>query len=85
MPPAWVILALADSVNLRAATVSLGTSSILSSSVTVETTTTVLSLFYPRCFTSLVSERGGLLTLEETSLLRTVLQNLESVLLERNL
>merc|ERR550532_1639743 len=77
-PPALVILALA-------ATVSLGTSSILTSSVTVETTTTVLSLFSPRCLTSLVRERGGLLTLEETSLRRTVLVNLESVLLDKNL
>merc|ERR1719273_632263 len=64
-PPALVILALAASVNLSAATVSFGTSIILSSSVTVETTTTVLSCFSPRCFTSLVRERGGLLTLDE--------------------
>ena len=85
LPPALVILALAASVNLSAATVSLGTSSILSSSVTVETTTTVLSLFSPRCLTSLVRERGGLLTLEETSLRRTVFVNLESVLLDKNL
>merc|ERR1719507_2601624 len=79
LPPALVILALAASVNLSAATVSLGTSIILSSSATV------LSCFSPRCFTSLVRERGGLLTLEETSLRRTVLQNLESVLLDKNL
>merc|ERR550539_394526 len=85
LPPALVILAPAASVNLSAATVSLGTSIILSSSVTVETTTTVLSCFSPRCFTSLVRERGGLLTLDETSLRRTVLQNLESVLLDKNL
>merc|ERR1719400_1910726 len=52
LPPALVILALAASVNLSAATVSLGTSIILSSSVTVETTTTVLSCFSPRCFTN---------------------------------
>jgi hypothetical protein len=37
------------------------------------------------CLTSLESERGGLFTLEETSLLKTVLQKPESVLLERNL
>lgn len=41
--------------------------------------------FFPRCLIILVSESGGLLTLDETSLRRTVLQNLASVLLERNL
>ena len=43
-PPALVILALAVSVNLRAATFSFGTSRSLTSSVTVPTNTTVLSL-----------------------------------------
>lgn len=43
-PPALTILALAVSVNLRAATVSLGTSRSLVSSVTVPTTTAILSL-----------------------------------------
>ena len=46
MPPASVILALAVSVNLRAATVILGTLSTLLSSVTVPTTTAVLFLRY---------------------------------------
>jgi hypothetical protein len=41
--------------------------------------------FFPRCLIILVSESGGLLTLDETSLRRTVLQNLESVLLDKNL
>ena len=44
LPPLLRILALAASVNLRAATVNLGTSSILLSSVTVPTTTAILSL-----------------------------------------
>jgi hypothetical protein len=43
-PPALTILALAVSVNLRAATVILGTSRSLISSVTVPTTTAILSL-----------------------------------------
>jgi len=43
-PPALTILALAVSVNLRAATVILGTSRSLMSSVTVPTTTAILSL-----------------------------------------
>jgi hypothetical protein len=43
-PPALTILALAVSVNLKAATVSLGTSMSLMSSVTVPTTTAILSL-----------------------------------------
>jgi hypothetical protein len=41
--------------------------------------------FFPRCLTILLRETGGLMVLEATSLLRTVLQNLDSVLLERNL
>ena len=92
-----MILALAVSVNLRAATVSLGTSKILLSSVTVPTITAVLCLntrsfqiiatyvFFPKFLISFESESGGLLILEERSLLRTVLANDESVLLERNL
>ena len=44
MPPFSRILALAVSVNLSAAIVSLGTSSILLSSVTVPTTTAILPL-----------------------------------------
>merc|ERR1712230_2372 len=44
-PPALTILALAVSVNLKAATVIFGTSRNLTSSVTEETTTTVFS--YP--------------------------------------
>lgn len=43
-PPALTILALAVSVNLRAATVILGTSRSLISSVTVPTMTAILSL-----------------------------------------
>jgi hypothetical protein len=39
----------------------------------------------PRCLISLESDRGGLLVLEETSLLRTVEVNAESVLRDRNL
>lgn len=98
MPPFLMILALAASVNLRAATVNLGTSRSLLSSVTVPTTTAILSLkqryklgaknthfFSPRCLTSLLIATGGLLILEETSLLRTVLAKVESVLLPRNL
>lgn len=44
LPPALVILALAVSVNLSAATVNFGTSRSLTSSVTVPTNTTILSL-----------------------------------------
>ena len=84
-PPALVILARAPSVKRSAATSSLGSSKILMSSVTVPTTTAVRLVLSPRCLTSLLSETGGLMVLEATSLLRTVLQNLESVLLERNL
>ena len=45
LPPALTILALAVSVNLKAATVIFGTSRILVSSVTVPTTTAILSLY----------------------------------------
>lgn len=41
--------------------------------------------FWPRCLTRRLSETGGLLTLEASNLLRTVLAKAESVLLERNL
>jgi hypothetical protein len=85
LPPALRILALAVSVNLRAATVILGRSKSLTSSVTVPTMTTVLSFFSPRCLTSLDKEIGGLLTLDEINLLNTVLLNAESVLLAKNL
>merc|ERR1712083_592759 len=85
VPPAPTILALALSVKRRAATVNFGTSNSLSSSVIVVTATTVLSCFFPRCLINLVSESGGLLTLDETSLRTTVLQNLDSVLLDKNL
>ena len=84
-PPALVILARAPSVKRRAATSSLGRSKSLMSSVTVPTTTAVRPYLPPRCLTSLLSETGGLIVLEATSLLRMVLQKLESVLLERNL
>lgn len=43
-PPAFWILALAVSVNLRATMLSLGTERVLTSSVTVPTWTTTLSL-----------------------------------------
>ena len=69
------------------------------SSVTVPTTTAVRDLkpvqlvgknqctyvLSPRCLTILLSDTGGLLVLEATSLLKMVLQKLDSVLLERNL
>ena len=84
-PPALVIRARAPSVKRSAATSSLGRSKILMSSVTVPTTTTVRVVLLPRCFTSLLRDTGGLIVLEATSLLRMVLQKLESVLLERNL
>ena len=91
-----MILALAVSVNLRAATVSLGTSRSLISSVTVPTTTAILSLaerfeknesyfFSPRFLTRRLTDTGGLLILDEMSLLRTVFEKAESVLLDRNL
>merc|ERR1719329_235559 len=83
-PPALVILALAVSVNLRAATVSFGTSRSLMSSVTVPTNTTILSCPF-KIWAILEIEMGGLLVLEEMSLLRTVLQKAASVLLVRNL
>ena len=84
-PPALMILARAASVKRRAATSTLGSSKILMSSVTVPTTTTVLSVFDPRCLTILERDTGGLMVLEATNLLRMVLQNFESDLLERNL
>ena len=84
-PPALVILARAPSVKRRAATSSLGSSKSLISSVTVPTTTAVRPCLPPRCLTSLLRETGGLIVLEATSLLRMVLQKLESVLLDRNL
>ena len=40
---------------------------------------------YPKCFTSLDRETGGLLTLDAINLLNTVLLNAESVLLAKNL
>ena len=83
-PPAFWILALAVSVNLRAAIVIFGTSRNLLSSVTVATVTTILSFPFSS-WAILEIEIGGLLTLEATSLLRTVLQKAESVLLVRNL
>lgn len=85
LPPALIILALAVSVNLRAATVSLGTSRSLMSSVTVPTTTTMRSVWVPRCLTRRERDRGGLLTLEAMSLLTTVFAKVEPVLLARNL
>ena len=85
VPPDLVILARALSVKRRAAISSLGTSKVLMSSVTVPTTTTVRPVLEPRCLIILLRETGGLLVLEATSLLSTVLQKAESVLLERNL
>ena len=84
-PPALTILALAVSVNLRAATVSLGMSRSLLSSVMVPTTTAILSCLLPRCLTRRERDTGGLLTLEEISLLTTVFAKVEPVLLARNL
>ena len=84
-PPALVILARAPSVKRRAATSSLGRSKSLMSSVTVPTITAVRPCLSYRCLTSLERETGGLIVLEATSLLRMVLQKLESVLLDRNL
>ena len=80
-----MILALAVSVNLSAATFSLGTVKILLSSVTVPTTTAVLCCLDPKFLTNLEIERAGLLILEAISLLNIVFEKLESVLLERNL
>ena len=94
-PPALTIFARAVSVNLSAATVILGTSRSLLSSVTVATETTILSLkggyfngstYCPfRSWLILETEIGGLLILEEINLLNTVLVKAESVLLDRNL
>jgi len=55
------------------------------SSVTVPTTTAVRPFLSPKCLTILLRDTGGLIVLEATSLLRMVLQKLDSVLLERNL
>jgi hypothetical protein len=95
-PPAFTILALAVSVNLRAAIVILGTSRSLLSSVTVATATTILFLkvrllrvngtYCPFRFSAILEiEIGGLFTLDEMSLLKIVLQKADSVLLDRNL
>ena len=96
-PPAFTILARALSVKRRAATSSLGRSRTRASSVTVPTTTAGLALrthgqtrlstyvLEPRCLTSLERDTGGLIVREATSLLRIVLQNFESVLLDKNL
>jgi hypothetical protein len=85
VPPALVTLARAASVKRRAAISREGSSKSLMSSVTVPTTTAVLEVLEPRCLIILLIETGGLLVLDATSLLRTVLQKEESVLLERNL
>jgi len=41
--------------------------------------------FFPRSFTSLETETGGLLILDDINLLSTVFEKEDSVLLERNL
>ena len=84
LPPALTILALAVSVNLKAATVIFGTSRSLTSSVTEATTTAILSYPLRSCWIFEI-EIGGLLTLEEISLLKTVDENPDPVLLARNL
>lgn len=80
-PPALTILALADLVNLKAATVVFGKSKILASSVTVPTTTMVLAEA-PSCFKALAileTETGGLLILDKNKDLKTTLLNGASV------
>ena len=42
-------------------------------------------LLLPKCLIMRDTERGGLLTLDDTNLLRMVFANIESVLLTRNL
>ena len=83
-PPALTILALAVSVNLKAATVIFDTSRSLTSSVTEATMTAIFSYPLRSCWIFEI-EIGGLLTLEEISLLKTVDENPDPVLLERNL
>lgn len=88
-PPAFVILARAVVVNLRAAMESFGTLMSLLSSVMVPTIATVRSAFDASfgsviCRAMLEIETGGLLTFDMKSLLRMTLLNLESVRLARN-
>ncbi len=66
-PPALTILALAVSVNLKAATVSLGTSMTLMSSVTVPTTTAILSLKLRERLIPSFQEDTNLLLLSEVT------------------
>ena len=84
-PPALMILALADSVTLKAQTLRAGTSIRRTSSVMVPTRTAVLSYFPFIKVASLEMETGAFWILECLSLWRTVLEKLVSVLLERNL
>lgn len=76
-----MILALAEEVNLKAATVVFGKSKTLASSVTVPTTTTVL-LAAPSWFKPLEIlevETGGLLILDKNKAFKTTLLNGASV------
>lgn len=89
-PPAFVILARAVVVNLRAATESFGTFRSRLSSVTVPTIATVRSAFEgsfisETCRMTFDIDTGGLLVLDMKSLRRTTLLNLESVRRARNL
>ena len=82
-------------MNFRAQMVSFGTSKSLWSSVTVPITTAIFPLGLLRyggpysfpfmCWLSFDRDTGGLFTLDEISLLTTVWQKAESVLLPKNL
>lgn len=83
-PPAAKILFFADSVNFKAQTVIFGTTSILLSSVTVQTQTAVTPSFPERFLAIRDTEIGYLFTLDCLSLLRMTSLNFDSVLLAKN-
>ena len=86
LPPAAKILFLADSVNLKAQTLSLGTSKSLLSSTTVQTATTVFFSCFPLRFLTIRETLiGYLVTLVCFSLFKTTALNLALVLLAKNL
>ena len=84
VPPAALILLLAESEKDSAQTVIFGQSSNLSSSRTLQTTTATLSKFFAIFLATKERDTGYLVTLEWFNLLKTVLLKLLSVLLAKN-
>lgn len=84
-PPALIILALAFSVNLSAATVKPGTSKSRESSVTVPTITAVWVSFPFMYLARREIDMGGLLIRDIRSLFTITAANLDSALLAKKL